>query len=156
MRNLLVVFVLVISLSLFANINQTFEYRDSWGEHGFSLDAQSSSGVLVNHSIQRFILEEKNINREMLQTIKADVIGLLSKMAVQAPPTLEQEPPQTDFQFKHEEFKGFTGDEQAAEAEAEEPKPARPYVRPERKIGRNEPCPCGSGKKYKQCHGKLQ
>ena len=31
-----------------------------------------------------------------------------------------------------------------------------PYVRDGRKIGRNEPCPCGSGKKYKQCHGKLQ
>jgi preprotein translocase subunit SecA len=29
------------------------------------------------------------------------------------------------------------------------------FVRSERKVGRNEPCPCGSGKKYKQCHGKL-
>ena len=32
---------------------------------------------------------------------------------------------------------------------------AQPYTREERKVGRNEPCPCGSGKKYKQCHGKL-
>ena len=32
---------------------------------------------------------------------------------------------------------------------------AQPMVRGERKVGRNEPCPCGSGKKYKQCHGKL-
>ncbi|HHH35349.1 MAG TPA: hypothetical protein ENK48_00800, partial [Gammaproteobacteria bacterium] len=31
----------------------------------------------------------------------------------------------------------------------------RPMVREGRKIGRNEPCPCGSGRKYKQCHGKL-
>jgi len=30
------------------------------------------------------------------------------------------------------------------------------YVRPERKVGRNEPCPCGSSKKYKQCHGKIR
>jgi preprotein translocase subunit SecA len=30
-----------------------------------------------------------------------------------------------------------------------------PYVRQQRKVGRNEPCPCGSGKKYKQCHGKI-
>jgi len=30
-----------------------------------------------------------------------------------------------------------------------------PFVRSEPKVGRNEPCPCGSGKKYKQCHGKL-
>src|SRR5690606_33940867 len=33
--------------------------------------------------------------------------------------------------------------------------PASPYVREDRKVGRNEPCPCGSGKKYKQCHGRL-
>jgi preprotein translocase subunit SecA len=39
-------------------------------------------------------------------------------------------------------------------AEAEEPK-AQPFKRFGDKIGRNDPCPCGSGKKYKQCHGKL-
>jgi len=33
---------------------------------------------------------------------------------------------------------------------------AEPFVREERKVGRNEPCPCGSGKKYKHCHGALQ
>ena len=33
---------------------------------------------------------------------------------------------------------------------------AAPFVRPGRKVGRNEPCPCGSGKKYKQCHGRLR
>jgi preprotein translocase subunit SecA len=33
--------------------------------------------------------------------------------------------------------------------------PVAPFVRTERKVGRNEPCPCGSGKKYKQCHGRL-
>jgi preprotein translocase subunit SecA len=31
-----------------------------------------------------------------------------------------------------------------------------PFVRGDRKVGRNEPCPCGSGKKYKQCHGQLE
>ena len=32
----------------------------------------------------------------------------------------------------------------------------KPFVREGKKVGRNEPCPCGSGKKYKQCHGKIQ
>ncbi|MCK5667485.1 MAG: SEC-C domain-containing protein [Gammaproteobacteria bacterium] len=32
----------------------------------------------------------------------------------------------------------------------------KPFVRGQKKIGRNEPCPCGSGKKYKRCHGKLK
>jgi preprotein translocase subunit SecA len=35
------------------------------------------------------------------------------------------------------------------------PEPVEPYVREQPKVGRNEPCPCGSGKKYKQCHGRL-
>ena len=33
--------------------------------------------------------------------------------------------------------------------------PQTPFVRDERKVGRNEPCPCDSGKKFKQCHGRL-
>ena len=43
-------------------------------------------------------------------------------------------------------------DVDASEAPAEV---AQPFVREDKKVGRNEPCPCGSGKKYKQCHGKL-
>jgi preprotein translocase subunit SecA len=35
------------------------------------------------------------------------------------------------------------------------PKPAQPVERHTPKVGRNDPCPCGSGKKYKHCHGKL-
>jgi preprotein translocase subunit SecA len=34
-------------------------------------------------------------------------------------------------------------------------RPVQPFVRAGEKVGRNDPCPCGSGKKYKQCHGKL-
>ena len=40
--------------------------------------------------------------------------------------------------------------------EAPEAAPAAPFVRGERKVGRNEPCPCGSGRKFKHCHGALQ
>jgi len=44
----------------------------------------------------------------------------------------------------------------ASEADAAEQQPVRaaPFVRDDRKVGRNEPCPCGSGKKYKQCCGR--
>jgi preprotein translocase subunit SecA len=47
------------------------------------------------------------------------------------------------------------GRELPAEAEAEAGS-AAPFVRGERKVGRNEPCPCGSGRKFKHCHGALQ
>jgi len=56
-------------------------------------------------------------------------------------------------QYHHADY------EQAlAEADADaEAKPAdvQPFVRQGQKVGRNDPCPCGSGKKYKHCHGKL-
>jgi preprotein translocase subunit SecA len=59
-----------------------------------------------------------------------------------------------EFEMKHEEFSGFGGGDE--EAQGEDGESHTPYVRDGRKVGRNEPCPCGSGKKYKQCHGKLQ
>ena len=42
-----------------------------------------------------------------------------------------------------------------AEQQQGQPAPAQPFTRQQPKVGRNDPCPCGSGKKYKQCHGKL-
>ena len=43
----------------------------------------------------------------------------------------------------------------AAVAAASSGPPAQPFTRSTQKVGRNDPCPCGSGKKFKQCHGKL-
>jgi len=64
------IFIFIIfSLSLAANINQNLDYSDSWGEHGFTLESQSSFGVQINHSIQKINFIEQEINREMLQTI---------------------------------------------------------------------------------------
>jgi len=47
----------------------------------------------------------------------------------------------------------FTGPNQGAAAAGEEAGKVRTVVRDQPKVGRNEPCPCGSGKKYKKCHG---
>jgi preprotein translocase subunit SecA len=68
-------------------------------------------------------------------------------------------PPSTEFEFKHEEFQGLDAprEEELAEVagrSGREEQQHQPYVREQRKIGRNEPCPCGSGKKYKHCHGR--
>jgi preprotein translocase subunit SecA len=58
---------------------------------------------------------------------------------------------QVAMQYQHAEAAALTSDEEQPEQGEE----AQPFVREGRKVGRNEPCPCGSGKKYKQCHGKL-
>jgi preprotein translocase subunit SecA len=93
---------------------------------------------------------------------------------VQTQPSAEAQPVaalgaarEREFEFKHERFEGFgQGPGSADDAEPEgrdrasarardaEDAHAQPYVRGDRKVGRNEPCPCGSGKKFKQCHGK--
>jgi preprotein translocase subunit SecA len=54
--------------------------------------------------------------------------------------------------FEHAEASALADEEDEAGAGRQAP---APFVREGRKIGRNEPCPCGSGKKYKQCHGQL-
>jgi preprotein translocase subunit SecA len=70
-------------------------------------------------------------------------------------PHLEQR--EEDFQFQHEEFGGFADQaEQPLPGADEDDAAHQPFVRSDRKVGRNEPCPCGSGKKYKQCHGRIE
>ena len=73
-----------------------------------------------------------------LQTQHAEVTALGGPEPVEAPPA--GEPPQ----------QGMFRPQQAPSAA-----PQAPFVRGDRKVGRNEPCPCGSGKKFKQCHGSL-
>jgi preprotein translocase subunit SecA len=69
-----------------------------------------------------------------------------------------QRRPAGEYDYQHAEASALAGAEQPEDSDvavAEQPA-AAPFVRGERKVGRNEPCPCGSGKKYKQCHGRLQ
>ena len=62
----------------------------------------------------------------------------------------QEAPPVSNVKYQHADY-----DEALAQA-PEEAAPARaPFARAGEKVGRNDPCPCGSGKKYKQCHGKL-
>lgn len=62
---------------------------------------------------------------------------------------VEATPGVENVQYHHADYDEALA--QPAEPSAEH----APFVREEQKVGRNDPCPCGSGKKYKQCHGKL-
>jgi preprotein translocase subunit SecA len=70
-------------------------------------------------------------------------------------PQPEAQPDPAEFNFQHEEFTGLGESESVEAAPGQGDAEQQPYVRPTEKVGRNEPCPCGSGKKFKQCHGKL-
>jgi preprotein translocase subunit SecA len=73
---------------------------------------------------------------------------------------VEEPAPVTNVRYQHADYEealagAGAGDEGGGTAVAAAPPKAQPFARAGEKIGRNEPCPCGSGKKYKQCHGRL-
>ena len=104
---------------------------------------------------QEYKREAFELFSEMLENLKLDVVTILSRVKVRAQEdvdAVDQQRKAADSaprEFKHEQTKPATQEEQPREQG--QPQPART----EKKVGRNEPCPCGSGKKYKHCHGKL-
>ncbi|HEV2332822.1 MAG TPA: preprotein translocase subunit SecA [Gammaproteobacteria bacterium] len=101
----------------------------------------------------------------MLERLKYEVVGILAKVRVQTEQDVaameEQRRRTRAMQFQHAEAPSATADAPPAPAaaaparQAAPAQPVTPFVREDRKVGRNEPCPCGSGLKYKQCHGRL-
>ena len=137
-----------------------------WKEHLAAMDYLRQGihlrGYAQKNPKQEYKREAFEMFSRLLDSIKREVVGIIAKIQVRGAEEMAMErqalPPE-EFEFKHEEFHGL-GDEPSADGEAESPTGAavareQPYVRHERKIGRNEPCPCGSGKKYKQCHGRV-
>jgi preprotein translocase subunit SecA len=93
--------------------------------------------------------------------IKTDVTRTLMTVQIRSAEELraaEDHEALQNVQYQHADALTGTTEPAVAEPEAaaqEESDPVQPYVRDGQKVGRNDPCPCGSGKKYKQCHGKL-
>jgi len=132
----------------------------NWKEHLAAMDYLRQGihlrGYAQKNPKQEYKREAFEMFSNMLDAIKQEVVSVLTKVQIQAREEIyPQQVQQQDIEFQHEEFSGFAEEEpQPSEQDIEEQH--RPFVRTERKIGRNEPCPCGSGKKYKQCHGKIQ
>ncbi|MCU7812824.1 MAG: SEC-C domain-containing protein, partial [Candidatus Thiodiazotropha sp. (ex Notomyrtea botanica)] len=133
-----------------------------WKEHLAAMDYLRQGihlrGYAQKNPKQEYKREAFAMFSSMLDSIKEEVITLLSKVQVQRPEEMvvqEQQPQASDFEFKHEAFEGLAEEATAQPPVEEGEEQHQPFVRDGRKIGRNEPCPCGSGKKYKQCHGQL-
>ena len=131
---------------------------NNWKDHLAAMDHLRQGihlrGYAQKNPKQEYKREAFEMFSAMLDQIKREVISVLSRVQVRAAEDVaaveEQRRSTAPRQYRHPEAGGMgVGDEAAADA------PRRPVVREGRKIGRNEPCPCGSGKKYKQCHGKL-
>jgi preprotein translocase subunit SecA len=137
-----------------------------WKEHLAAMDYLRQGihlrGYAQKNPKQEYKREAFSMFSGMLDSIKLEVVSLLSKVQVQSPEEMVAQEPQpsaaSDFEFKHEAFEGLP-EQSAAEqpaAPTSQEESHQPFVRDGRKIGRNEPCPCGSGKKYKHCHGRLK
>jgi preprotein translocase subunit SecA len=131
-----------------------------WKEHLVAMDYLRQGiglrGYAAKNPKQEYKREAFNMFSQMLENIKHDAISLLSKVQIRTEADVdlvERKPAPPPMIFHHPSAPNTLTGQSGNTARAEEIK--QPYVRGERKIGRNEPCPCGSGKKYKQCHGKL-
>jgi preprotein translocase subunit SecA len=143
-----------------------------WREHLAALDHLRQGihlrGYAQKQPKQEYKREAFELFGTLIDRVRADVIRILMNVRIQTPEEVaaaeqrieeESERRMERARAQHAEFAGAAqaeqeGGETAVLAEAEEPK-AQPFKRFGDKIGRNDPCPCGSGKKYKQCHGRL-
>ena len=101
----------------------------------------------------------------MLERVKTEVVQRMSRMRIQTEADVaaleEQQRRDAErraLEFQHAEAGGLAAGAGAAEPDAEAMSGMAmqtPTMRDQPKVGRNDPCPCGSGKKFKQCHGKL-
>ena len=133
-----------------------------WKEHLAAMDHLRQGihlrGYAQKNPKQEYKRESFELFTQMLETLKQEVIGILSRVQVQEQDVdaiAEQRrraeaAPRT---YTHAEASAMVADDEEQVA-PDTAAPAMPFVRGD-KIGRNDPCPCGSGKKYKQCHGRL-
>jgi preprotein translocase subunit SecA len=135
-----------------------------WREHLAALDHLRQGihlrGYAQKNPTQEYKREAFELFSIMLESIKTEVTRILMAVQIRSAQELaaaeELEAPR-NVQYQHTDYAGSGGTAAEAEAEgdvavAERP---RPFVRGAEKVGRNDPCPCGSGKKYKHCHGRL-
>jgi len=130
-----------------------------WKEHLSAMDYLRQSvnlrGYAQKNPKQEYKRESFEMFTEMLERIKQEVVSMISKVQLRSQEeitALEQaQHAPVDVNYEHA---GVDAMQEEAGAE-EDQEHQQPYVRPDRKIGRNDPCYCGSGKKFKQCHGQL-
>ncbi|WP_105188504.1 preprotein translocase subunit SecA [Pseudoalteromonas sp. T1lg48] len=125
-----------------------------WKDHLAAMDHLRQGihlrGYAQKNPKQEYKRESFELFSDMLENLKTDVVNILSKVQVRAEEDVEKVEEQhrkseeTPRQYQHAEAEQVGGEA-----------PAPVSARAEPKVGRNSPCPCGSGMKYKQCCGKL-
>ncbi|SEK48034.1 protein translocase subunit secA [Pseudoxanthomonas sp. GM95] len=142
-----------------------------WKEHLARMDYLRQGihlrGYAQKQPKQEYKKEAFELFSEMLESVKREVVTILARLRVRSEEEVAEmeaqerrvaEAQQRAMQFQHAETGGYGADEEAAQAQAAQAAAAGiqgTILRDEPKVGRNDPCPCGSGKKFKHCHGQL-
>ncbi|MCG9773202.1 preprotein translocase subunit SecA, partial [Vibrio diabolicus] len=134
-----------------------------WKEHLAAMDHLRQGihlrGYAQKNPKQEYKRESFELFEGLLEALKTDVITVLSRVRVQQQEEVErmeeQRRAQAEEAARRAQAQHAAAQNPLSEGEESEEGSNQPMVRDERKVGRNEPCPCGSGKKYKQCHGKI-
>ncbi|MBA5762269.1 preprotein translocase subunit SecA [Vibrio sp. 404] len=135
-----------------------------WKEHLAAMDHLRQGihlrGYAQKNPKQEYKRESFELFQGLLESLKTDVVTVLSRVRVQQQEEVERmeakRVAQAEEAARHAKAQHATAENQLADGEESVADATQqPVVRDERKVGRNEPCPCGSGKKYKQCHGKI-
>jgi preprotein translocase subunit SecA len=138
-----------------------------WKEHLAGMDYLRQGiylrGYAQKQPKQEFKREAFELFEAMLERVKAEVVQRLARIRIQNESEVaameekqRREQERQALEFKHAETAALPPPAAAPAEDANVPvEPVVQIVRDQPKVGRNDPCPCGSGKKYKQCHGKL-
>ena len=145
-----------------------------WKEHLSTMD-HLRQGIHLRAYAQKqpkqeYKRESFELFQEFLYNVKRDVIKLLSRVEIETPEEVQRAEDErrrvAERQMEASRAEAAAPPPLAGQAQAQgqpnasaqgsaEPATPTTFVRDGEKVGRNEPCPCGSGKKYKQCHGKV-
>ncbi|WP_191116233.1 preprotein translocase subunit SecA [Vibrio alginolyticus] len=134
-----------------------------WKEHLAAMDHLRQGihlrGYAQKNPKQEYKRESFELFEGLLEALKTDVITVLSRVRVQQQEEVErmeeQRRAQAEEAARRAQAQHAAAQNPLSEGDESEEGSSQPMVRDERKVGRNEPCPCGSCKKYKQCHGKI-
>ncbi len=135
----------------------------SWKEHLAAMDYLRQGihfrGYAQKDPKQEYKREAFEMFTSLLDHIKYEVISILSKVQVRQEADVQaidaQMQAPREMHFEHAQASALDSYEENPQDQEQDAVATQPFVRDATKVGRNDPCPCGSGKKYKQCHGKL-
>ena len=134
-----------------------------WKEHLAAMDYLRQGihlrGYAQKDPKQEYKRESFNMFANMLESLKYDVIGILSRVQIRSQEEVDEAERQRQAEIErlmakqqanHESMTAIDGENDGQSSNS-----PQPIVRTQAKVGRNDPCPCGSGKKYKHCHGAV-